>query len=150
MLVLLASLELSFLLNSKFSKAYNQELSSVIFFFLQKPPEVRLVCTGGPGGEGFGESDEHYAELIKRVEFNARDHRTRYVTAALILACTYANKPLLADICVACLSEISKDVNKKGVLELYANHEIAFHLVSFWFLTIYYDEKKSFEYVKNQ
>ena len=98
------------------------------------------VCAGGPGGEGFGESDEHYVELIKRVEFNARDHRTRYVTAALILACTYANKPILADICVACLSEISKDMNKKGVLELYANHEIAFHLVSYWFLSMYYDE----------
>ena len=104
-----------------FDHSYSNVSRKCIYFLpcetltiFQKPPGVHPVCAGGQGGEGFGESDEHYVELIKRVEFNAQDHRTRYVTAALILACTYANKPLLADICVSCLSDIAKDMDKKG------------------------------------
>ena len=98
------------------------------------------VCKGGAGGGGFGEGEEEYSELMKRIEFNAKDHRTRHVTGALVLACTFANKPLLRDICVINLTKVSDNLGGKGVIEVYDENEVAFHLMSAWFLTAYYDE----------
>ncbi|XP_075244393.1 uncharacterized protein LOC142338497 isoform X2 [Convolutriloba macropyga] len=105
-----------------------------------KPPDVHPVCKGGSGGNGFGEEEEDYIELMARVEFNAKDHRTRHVTGCLVLAATFNNKELLKGIVVTGLAKVGSNMGRKGVIEVYEENEIIFHLTSSWFLTAYFDE----------
>ena len=48
---------------------------------------------------------------MARVEFNAKDHRTRHVTGCLVLAATFNNKELLKGIVVTGLAKVNLNLS---------------------------------------
>ena len=85
-------------------------------------------------------TEEQYLELIRRLQANSLDHFTRKITGTLIVACIISNKQLLKGIIIAVLSDVSRSMGKKRLLDLYNEHEVVFNLTSTWFLNSFYDE----------